>query len=72
MTVSAVNNDADNSHTLDTVTGTFTSTPSECASHLHVGPFTGIDGSYAAAQTKTGQVEIDFDNTAPASCAAGT
>jgi hypothetical protein len=71
MDVSVVNNDADGAHTLVSLAGAFTSTPSECASHLQVVAGT-IFSSYAPGQTKTGTVTIRTDSGIPLTCVGGT
>jgi hypothetical protein len=71
MTVSATNN-ANHAVTLTSVTGAFTSSPPECASHLSVSGASGLGGSYAVGEVRSGTVTIALDGAAPSSCAGGS
>jgi hypothetical protein len=58
--------------TLASVTGAFTSSPPECASHLSITGTGGLGGTYAVGEQRTGTVTIALDQATPSSCAGGT
>jgi hypothetical protein len=73
LAASALNNDASASHTIQTLTGTFTANPSSCAQYLALKTGSDLIGvSIAAGATRTGQVPIELNGSAPVSCAGAT
>ncbi len=80
MPLTATSNDPSNSHTVTSnVTGSFSSTPAVCATHLSLndpgfsGPGTGFAGkTVTPLGTYNGVVTIHADATIPSSCASGS
>lgn len=72
MPVTIANNDPNVAHVLSTLTGTFTTTPSQCATYLSItaSSVTGI--SVLASSSQTANLPIILAATAPVSCASGT
>lgn len=72
MSVQLVNNDTGNSHTLNTLTGTFTTSTSGCDAYLSIDSNGVIGTSVSAGGSQVGSVPIKLAANAPVSCAGGT
>jgi hypothetical protein len=75
MALRAQNNDPNAAHVLNSVTGTFTTSPVACASYMSLGAITGAfigESIPASGLLTTGTVQIVAAANTPGTCAGGT
>lgn len=72
-TASFTNQDATDAHSITSATGVFTSTPSQCASHLSFSfPGDTFPIAFTAGQTRTLTVAVSAGPSIPVACAEGS